>query len=135
MREERSNDVTIFRSSRYLYVGAGLVVFFKIVCREFFRSSLLRVNSSKFFSLNFDIAIGIYKHCAIAYLKRATVFCDIVSSVEIAAAVVEIWQYVRTSYGADILPIKRACTFLDKTNIITIITIIVVVDTDFFLRK
>ena len=43
-----------------------------------------------------------YEHCGIAYLER--VFSDTVSSVEIAAAtVVEIWQYVRTSYGADIL--------------------------------
>jgi len=39
-----------------------------------------------------------------AYLKRVTVFSDTVSSVEMSAAVVEIWQIVRTGYGADILP-------------------------------
>ena len=83
MREERSNDVTIFRSSRYLYVGARLVtcqmsvsqfqyflIFFQIVCHDFLsiytlaRQQLLQSGrSSKFFSPNLDIAIGIYEHC------------------------------------------------------------------------
>ena len=44
-----------------------------------------------------------------------------------AAAVGEIWQYVRTSYGADILPTESPCISLYKIIIIIIITIIVVV--------
>ena len=101
MWEEGSNDVTIFRSSRYLYVGAGPVVgqmsvgqlqyfliFFQIVCREFPPvHSLARqqfpqsCRPSEFFSLNSDVAIGIYEHCGITQLERVTVFSDIVSSV------------------------------------------------------
>jgi len=72
-----------------------------------------------------------YEHCGIAYLERVTVFSDIVSSVEMAAAAVgEAWQYVRTSYGDDILPTECPCISLDKINIITIIIVVVVV-TDF----
>lgn len=101
MWEEGSNDVTIFRSSRYLYVGAGPVVgqmsvgqlqyfliFFQIVCRDIPPvHSLARqqfpqsCRPSEFFSLNSDVAIGIYEHCGITHLERVTVFSDTVSSV------------------------------------------------------
>ena len=47
-----------------------------------------------------------------------------------AAALGEIWQYVRTNYGADILPTERPCISLDKIIIITIIIVVVIV-TDF----
>jgi len=96
MWEEGSNDVTIFRSSRYLYVGAGPVdsqmsfgqlqyflIFFQIVCRDFPPiHSLARqqfpqsCRPSKLFSLNRDIAIGIYEHCGISHLERVPVFSD-----------------------------------------------------------
>jgi len=66
-----------------------------------------------------------YKQCGIAYVKPVTFFSDTVSSVEIASFV-DICHYVRTSYGADILPTEHPSNFLDK-NII----IIVVVVTDF----
>jgi len=144
MREEGSNEVTIFRSSRYLYVGAGqmsfsqlqyFLIFFQIVCRDFpsihtlARQQLPQSgNPSKFFSPNRDIAIGIYEHRGIAYLERFTVFSDTVSSVErSAAAVAEIWQYLPTSYGAHILPTERRCISLDKVIIIIITTINIVV--------
>jgi len=101
MWEEWSNDVTIFRSSRYLYVGAGPVVsqmsvgqlqyfliFFRIVCRDFPPiHSLARqqfpqsCRPSELFSRNSNVAIGIYEHCAITHLERVTVFSDTVSSV------------------------------------------------------
>ena len=139
MREEGSNDVTIFSSLRYLYVGAGLVagemnvielhyflIFFQIVCRDLrsihtlARQQLpLSGRPSKFFSPNRDI--GIYEHCGIAHLERVTVFSDNVS-------IVEIWQYVRTIYGADILPTERQCMSLDKIIIITVINVVIVTD-------
>jgi len=76
-----------------------------------------------FFSLKRDVAIGIYEHCGITHLKRVTIICDTVSSVEMAAAAVgKIRQYVRTSSGADILSTERSCICLDKI-IITIIII------------
>jgi len=94
MREKGSNDVTIFRSSRYLYVGAGPIVgqmsviqvqyfliFFQIVCRDFPSNHTLACQQlpqsghpSKFFSPKRDIPIGIYEHCGITYLERVTVF-------------------------------------------------------------
>jgi len=153
MREEGSNDVTIFGSSRYLYVGAGPVVgqmrvsqlqyfliFFQNVCRDFPSINTLARpqlpqsgRPSKFFSPNRDIAIGIYEHCGIAYLERLTVFSDTVTSVEMAPAeaVGEIWQYVRTSFGVDILPNERPCIYLDNIIITIIIVVVVVVVTDF----
>ena len=96
MREEGNNDVTIFRSSHYLYVGAGPVfvkmrvcqlqyflIFFQIVCRDFpsienlARQQLIQSGRpSKLFSLNRDIAIGIYEHCGISHLERVPVFSD-----------------------------------------------------------
>ena len=101
MWEEGSYDVAIFRSSRYLYVGARPVVsqmsvgqlqyfliFFQIVCRDFPPiHSLARQQfpqssrPSKFFSLYSDVAIGIYEHCGVTHLERVTVFSDNVSSV------------------------------------------------------
>jgi len=48
-----------------------------------------------------------------------------------AAAVVEIWQYARTSYGADILPTERPCISLEKIITIIIVVVMVVVATDF----
>ena len=146
MRGKGSNDVTIFGSSRYLYVSAELVackmnvrqlqyflILFQIVV-IFVRSALLRSHNpvvpQKFFSLNRDIAIGIYEHCGIAYLERLT-FPDTVSSVGMAAVFVEIWQYVRSSYGADILPTERPCISFDKVIIIIIIFVVVVVVNDF----
>ena len=71
-------------------------------------------------------------HFEIDYLEGVTIFYDTVSSVEmVAAAVVEIWLYVRTSYGADILPTDRPCNSLDKTIITIIIIVVVIVVTDF----
>jgi len=151
MREEGSNDVTIFISSRYVYVGAGLVagqmslsqlqyflIFFQIVCRDFpsihslARQQLPKsARSSKFFSLSRDFAIDIYEHCGIAYFELVTVFSDTLSSVEMASSAVgKIWQYVRTSYGTDILPTERPSISHDKIIIISIIIVVVVV-TDF----
>jgi len=109
MREEGRNDVTIFTSSRNLYVGAGLVVgqmsvsqlqyfliFFQIICRDFTsihplaRQQLTKFGRpSKFVSLNRDIAFDIYEHCEIAYLERVTVFSNTASSVEMGTAAVE----------------------------------------------
>jgi len=159
MRLEGSNDVKIFKSSRYLYVGAGPVVgqrlvrqlqyfliFFQTVCRDFpsihtlARQQLPQSSRpTKFFSPNRDIAIGIYEHCGIAYLERVTIVSDTVSSVKMAAAAVgEKWQYVRTSYGADILSLptdnlrtERPCISLDKIIITSIIIVVVVVVNDF----
>ena len=94
MRAEGINDVTIFRSSRYLYVGAGLVVcqmsviqdqyfltFFQIVCQYFISiHTLVRQElpqsgrTSKFFYLNSDIDIDIYKQCGIAYFEQVKSF-------------------------------------------------------------
>jgi len=42
------------------------------------------------------------------------------------AAVVEIWQYVRTRYGVDIFPNERPYITLDKNIIIITIVVIVV---------
>ena len=114
------------------------LIFFQTVCRDFpsihtlARQQLPQSSRpTKFFSPNRDIAIGIYEHCGIAYLERVTVFSDTVLSVEMAAAAVgEIWQYVRTSYGADILPTERPCISLDKITVITIFIVVVLV-TDF----
>jgi len=154
MREEGINDVTIFRSSRYLYVGAGLevgqtsvsqirsfLIFSQIVCRDFPSIHTLARQQftqngrpSKLFFLNHDILIGIYEQCGISYIEYVTVLSGNVSSVEMAAAVVKIWQYVRGCCGDDILPTERPCISLDKKlNIITfIIVFVVVVDvTDF----
>ena len=51
-----------------------------------------------------------------------------------AVALGQIWQYVRNSYGAEILslPTGRPCICLDKIIIIiTIIIIVVIIVTDF----
>jgi len=50
-----------------------------------------------------------------------------------AAAVRDIWQYVRTSYGVDILPTERPYISLYKMiiTIITVVVVVVVVVTDF----
>jgi len=45
--------------------------------------------------------------------------------------VLEIWQYIRTGNGADILPTKCLCTSLEKNIIIITITFVVVVVTVF----
>jgi len=72
------------------------------------------------------MAIGIYKHCGIIYLKRVAVFSETVLSVEIAT-ILEIRHYVRTSYGAYILSTESLRVFLYE-NIIIIIIIVVVTD-------
>jgi len=115
------------------------LIIFQIVCRDFPSiHSLARQQFPqsgrlpKFFSPNRDIAIGIYEHYGITYLERVTVFSGTVSSVEMAAAAVEeIWQYVRTSFEPDILPTERPCISLDKIIIITIISVVAVVVTEF----
>jgi len=137
-----------------MYIGAGLVVcqmsvrrlqyfriFFQIVCRDFPSIHTLAGQQlpqsgrpSKLFYLNPDIDMGIYEHCGIAYLERVTAFSYAVSSVEMAGAVAEMWQCVRTSYVADILPTELPCISLGKNIIIiTIIfvVVVVVVVTDF----
>ena len=137
MREEGSNDVTIFKSSRYLYVGAGLVVCqmsvnhvqYLLIFLSFFRSSVV-------ISFRFTRLLGNNSHNPVVPLNSfplnvislsvstSTVESPILNeslsflipfSVEIAAFV-EIWKYVPTSYGADILPTERPCIFLDKTS-------------------
>ena len=51
-----------------------------------------------------------------------------------AEAFVEIWQYVRTSYGADILPTERPCISLDNIIITVIIVVTVFSDRESWLR-
>ena len=101
----------------------------------FLRSTLLRVNSShnpvvplNYFHLSLSVSTSTEES---SILNERPSFSYTVSSVEMAAAAVgEIWQYVGTSYGADILPTGRPCISLDKIINITIIIVVVVV-TDF----
>jgi len=91
---------------------------------SFLRSTLLRVNSSH----KLVVPLNSFPLIVISLsVSTSTVESPILN--EMTAPVVgKVWQYLRTSYWAEILPTERPCISLDKIIIIIIVVVVDVID-------
>ena len=128
-----------FWSSRCLNVNTGLVVgqvsvsqhqyfliFFQIICREKFRLTFLRVNSSHnpFVPLNSCPLIVISLSVSTSIAESPIINESLTFRIPYCVSRKSYRHYVRTGYGAYVLSAKCLYIFLDK--IITTIIVVVI---------